>query len=106
MHNDNSEAAIPLARALIALEPVSVRVEAVPMATGLSRTRIFRAIANNELQARKDGKATIVEVSELRRFIHSLPTRGKSPEAISTATRCAGQQKGLPSANSNGPRRI
>jgi hypothetical protein len=86
MHNHNSEAAIPSARGLIALEPLSVRVEAVPMATGLSRTRIFEAIANNELVARKDGKATIVEVAELRRFIHSLPTRRKQPETASTVT--------------------
>jgi hypothetical protein len=83
MHNDNSEAAIPSARAFIALEPVSVRIENVPMATGLSRTRIFEAIANNELIARKDGKATVVEVAELPRFIHSLPTRCQKPETES-----------------------
>jgi hypothetical protein len=85
MHNDNSEAAISAPRAIITLEPVSVRIESVSMATGLSRTRIFEAVANNELVARKDGKATIVEVTELRRFIRSLPTRGKPPEAVSTA---------------------
>ena len=85
MHNDNSEAGISAPRAVITLEPISVRIESVPMATGLSRTRFFEAVANQELTARKDGKATIVEVTELRRFIRSLPTRRKPPGAANPA---------------------
>jgi excisionase family DNA binding protein len=49
--------------------------------TGLSRTRIFRALKNNELTARKDGsRTTVIEISELQRWIKSLPTRGRIPE--------------------------
>jgi hypothetical protein len=85
MH-DNSDAAIAAAHTIIALEPVALPIETVPQATGLARTRIFEAVAKNELTARKAGKATIVEVAELRRFIRSLPTRGRSADAAGVVT--------------------
>ena len=56
MH-DNSDAAIAAGHTIIALEPVALPIETVPQATGLARTRVFEAVANNELTARKHGKA-------------------------------------------------
>ena len=47
--------------------------------TGRTRTRIFQAIKDGELTARKDGKATLIEISELARWIRSMPTRGRQP---------------------------
>jgi len=47
--------------------------------TGFSKTRIFQAIRNGELTARKDGKATVIETDELLRWLGSLPTRGRQP---------------------------
>jgi hypothetical protein len=47
--------------------------------TDTSRTRIFQAIRDGELTARKAGKSTIIEVYELRRWVRSLPTRGRKP---------------------------
>jgi excisionase family DNA binding protein len=41
--------------------------------TGRSRSRIFLAIKNRELIARKDGRATLLEASELDRWIKALP---------------------------------
>jgi excisionase family DNA binding protein len=52
---------------------------------GVSRTKIFEAIRDGALTARKSGKATIVELAELQRWIHSLPTRGRTPDALSPA---------------------
>jgi excisionase family DNA binding protein len=49
--------------------------------TGFSRTRIFQAIRDGELTARKDGKATVIETGELLRWLRSLPTRGRAPTA-------------------------
>jgi excisionase family DNA binding protein len=49
--------------------------------TGFSRTRIFQAIRDEELTARKDGKATVIETDELLRWLRSLPTRGRRSEA-------------------------
>jgi excisionase family DNA binding protein len=55
-------------------------------ATGRSRTRIFKAIRDGELTARKDGKATVIEISELQRWLHSLPTRGRSADPAGVVT--------------------
>ena len=49
--------------------------------TGRSRSRIFKAIKDKELTARKDGKATLLEADELRRWVRSLPTIGRQPVA-------------------------
>ena len=46
--------------------------------TGLARTRIYEAIRNGRLTARKDGKATIIELGELSRYLQSLPPRQAS----------------------------
>jgi excisionase family DNA binding protein len=56
----------------IALNPDEAATSA-----GVSRTRIFRAIRDRELTCRKSGKASLIELSELRRWIRSLPTRGR-----------------------------
>jgi excisionase family DNA binding protein len=48
---------------------------------GVSRTKIFDAIRDGALTARKSGKATIIEPPELQRWIRSLPTRGRAPDA-------------------------
>jgi excisionase family DNA binding protein len=50
--------------------------------TGFSKTRIFQAIRNGELTARKGGKATVIETDELLRWLGSLPTRGRRPMVI------------------------
>jgi len=47
--------------------------------TGRSRSRIFKAIKDKELTARKDGKATVLEADELRRWVRTFPTVGRRP---------------------------
>jgi hypothetical protein len=58
---------------------LSVRPEKASEMTDTSRTRIFQAIRNGELTARKAGKATIIEIDELRRWVRSLPVRSHRP---------------------------
>lgn len=58
-----------------ALAPIAVAIENVPAIVGVSRTRIFEAVRNSELSARKAGRSTIIEVDELRRWVKSLPMR-------------------------------
>ena len=50
--------------------------------SGRTRTRIFEAIRKEELTARKDGRATLIEAAELQRWLRSLPTTGRSPAAV------------------------
>ena len=59
--------------------PISYTPEEAAAATGRSRSRIFKAIKDKELTARKDGKATLLEADELRRWVKSLPTIGRQP---------------------------
>ena len=63
------------------VEAVAVPLERVPLITGLSRTRLFGAVKEGRLTIRKDGKSSIVELTEVRRYIRSLPTRGRQPDA-------------------------
>ena len=49
--------------------------------SGRSRSRIFKAIKEGELTARKDGRATLIEHDELARWVRSLPAVGRHPEA-------------------------
>jgi excisionase family DNA binding protein len=46
---------------------------------GVSRTRIFEAIRDGTLAARKAGKSTVIEIDELRRWVRALPMRGGIP---------------------------
>jgi excisionase family DNA binding protein len=48
-------------------------------ATGRTRTRIFQALRNKEITGRKDGRSTLIEASELLRWIRSMPAVGRQP---------------------------
>jgi hypothetical protein len=61
--------------------PLAYPVAEAGDAVGVSRTRIFEAIRNKELTARKAGRATIIETPELQRWLRSLPTRGAEGES-------------------------
>jgi excisionase family DNA binding protein len=55
--------------------PIAVALENAPQIVGVSRTRIFEAIRNGELSARKAGRSTIIEIDELKRWVKSLPIK-------------------------------
>jgi uncharacterized membrane-anchored protein len=67
------------------LPRISMTPEEASIATGFSRTRVFNAIRDGEMTARKDGKATVIETVELVRWVRSLPTRGRAPDAAIAA---------------------
>ena len=50
--------------------------------TGFSVRRVFQAIKDQKLTARKSGKATVIEFAELSRWVGTLPTRGRPQEPI------------------------
>jgi Helix-turn-helix domain len=55
------------------LDHISYTPEESARVTGRSRTRIFKAIREGQLIARKDGRATVIEADELRRWVRSFP---------------------------------
>jgi hypothetical protein len=60
---------------------ISLTPDEAAVSTGFSRTRIFQAIRDKRLIARGDGKATIIEVEELARWVRSLPPKGRFHQA-------------------------
>jgi hypothetical protein len=63
------------------LPRIAVTPDDGAVVTGRTRTRIFDAIKKKELTARKDGKATLIEISELARWVRTMPTIGRTPQA-------------------------
>ncbi len=61
--------------------PFAVSIAEAAKITGLGRTSIFAAIKRRELVARHAGRRTLLETSELRRFIASLPKSDGSQDA-------------------------
>lgn len=68
-------------RPSVTVECISYSPSGAALVTGRSRSRIFKAIKNKELIARKDGRATLLEASELERWIKSLPVAGHAETA-------------------------
>jgi excisionase family DNA binding protein len=63
-----------------ALPCFAVKIQEAAVITGTTRSRIYGAIRNKELTARKAGKSTVVLVDELGAWLKSLPAIGKAPE--------------------------
>lgn len=56
-------------------------VDELAQSIGIGRDKIFEAISAEALTARKAGhRTTLIEVDEAKRWIRSLPYRGKAPE--------------------------
>ncbi|WP_421695018.1 helix-turn-helix domain-containing protein [Aestuariivirga sp.] len=61
--------------------PFVLSVAEAARCANLGRTSLYAAIASGMLKTRKAGRRTLIEVTELRRFIESLPLTGRSNDA-------------------------
>ena len=64
----------------LALSPKNAAI-----AADTSEWQIFSEIRHKRLTARKSGRSTLIEVAELARWVRSLPTKGRSPDAETIA---------------------
>jgi hypothetical protein len=64
---------------------IAYPVDDVPSVAGVTRTQVFEAIRARELTARKRGRRTLIEADELRRWISTFPTRGRSPDKLAAS---------------------
>ena len=55
------------------IEPIAYGIDAAAQATDTSRDTIYRAIARDELTARKIGSRTVILAEELRAWLMSRP---------------------------------
>jgi hypothetical protein len=53
--------------------PAFARINDITARFGLPRTRVYELLATGALEARKDGKALLVNVASVARFINMLP---------------------------------
>ena len=67
------------------LEVIAYPIDDVPSIAGVTRTQVFEAIRAKELMARKRGRRTLIEASELRRWISTFPIRGRTPSGQEVA---------------------
>jgi hypothetical protein len=67
------------------MEHVAYPLPEAARIAGISRTRIFEAVRNQELTIRKAGRASIVTHDDLVAWIKSLPIRGKQIEPHASA---------------------
>ena len=63
------------------LMPLAVNVDQTAKMVGCSRSKLYMAIAKGELEIRKQGRKTIILVSELQRYLEALPTSERSASA-------------------------
>jgi hypothetical protein len=66
-------------------EVIAYPVDDVPSIAGVTRTQVFEAIRAKELMARKRGRRTLIEASELRRWVSTFPIRGRTPSGQEVA---------------------
>lgn len=59
----------------VSLTPIEAAASA-----GVSRVRIFDALRDGRLVGRKDGKAVLIEIGELTRWVASMPKRWSRKE--------------------------
>jgi helix-turn-helix protein len=59
--------------------PIALKISEVVAASRIGRTRIYEAIKDGELRARKNGKSTLVLHADLVDWLNRLPTISPKP---------------------------
>lgn len=55
------------------LEPITLTIPDAVKASGLSRSKIYEALKNQGLTAKKAGRRTLISYQELQAYLASLP---------------------------------
>lgn len=56
------------------MTPLALDINAAAAALALSRSKLYILIGEGKIKVRKSGRRTLIEVSELTRFLQELPT--------------------------------
>lgn len=57
----------------ISVDNLSFTIEGAMSVTGLGKTRLYELIADGKLDARKDGRRTLITGDSIRAYIANLP---------------------------------
>lgn len=66
-------------------EPISVRVPDASRMTGLGRSTIYELIASGDIEAAKVGRATVIMVDSIRKFLAGNRKAARPPRAKASA---------------------
>lgn len=55
-------------------KPIAVTIPEAVKVTGLSRSRLYEALKDGTITARKAGRRTLIAYAELEAYLASLPT--------------------------------
>ncbi len=69
MHRRGSGAIVTTGDVRSPIEPISVRIPDASRMTGLGRSTIYELIASGDIEAAKVGRATVIMVDSIRRFL-------------------------------------
>lgn len=56
------------------MQPISFTIKSAGVATGLGPTTLYQLIKEGKIQARKEGRRTLILAESLRRHIEGLPS--------------------------------
>lgn len=79
MHRRGSASPLPTGADSSPIEPISVRVPDASRMTGLGRSTIYELIASGDIEAAKVGRATVIMVESIRRFLVANRKAPRSP---------------------------
>jgi hypothetical protein len=69
----------------VKLPRIAVTPDDAATVTGRTRARIFEGLKTGEITARKDGKAVVIEMVELERWVRSFPIRPSQKDPLTAA---------------------
>lgn len=83
MHRRGSGAGLTTGEARSPIEPISVRIPDASRMTGLGRSTLYELIASGDIEAAKVGRATVIMVDSIRRFLtaNRMERRPRGPKA-------------------------
>ena len=96
MHSRNSGALSTTSVDRSDVEPISVRVAEATRMTGLCRSTIYELIASGDIEAAKVGRATLILVDSIRRFLIANRKLPRSHGPGDTKVAGVDRKNGLP----------
>lgn len=55
------------------MTPIAVTIPDAVKLTGMKRSRIYEALKQGDIPARKAGRQTLIQFADLQRYINNLP---------------------------------
>jgi Helix-turn-helix domain len=75
-------------------EPIAAGLEEAERLSGIGRSELYGLIAKGEVKAVKRGRRTLIIISSLREYLHSLPAYDRETQAATVQRAVEGRRVG------------